>query len=343
MRLLVLANIVFLATLFSCSQKLSYDKLDDGVIVHVKGVQARQIRLEVISENIIHVQATPEDSFSTEKSLVVLPESKQPTNWKLIEHDKDVVVATPALHAMVSLLTGEVSFTDTLGNPILREKQGGGKYFESAKVEELSCYHVRQVFESPDDEAFYGLGGHQNGQMNYKGQDVELAQHNIVDVIPFLYSSKNYGILWDNYSISKFGDPRDYLPLNSLKLFAADGKEGGLTASYYAGEKVVKNNVEDKIDYEFLETPQVDSFPKNITKVVWEGSFTSEAEGQHKFLVYASSYFKVWVDDNLIMDKWRQNWNPWSNKFSVDVKKGEKHKLKIEWIPNGGYLAVKHL
>ncbi|HEY8938294.1 MAG TPA: hypothetical protein VIM65_23900, partial [Cyclobacteriaceae bacterium] len=165
----------------ACQENNEVIKTDDGVIVHVKGVQAKQIRLEVISENIIHVQATPEDSFSTEKSLVVLPESKQPTSWKLIEHDKDVVVATPALHAVVSLLTGEVSFTDTLGNPILREKQGGGKYFESAKAEELSCYHVRQVFESPDDEAFYGLGGHQNGQMNYKGQDVELAQHNIVD------------------------------------------------------------------------------------------------------------------------------------------------------------------
>ncbi len=346
MRLLVLANIIFLSTLLSCSHKPSYNKTDDGVIVHLKGEQAKQIKLEVISESIIHIQATPTDSFSTEKSLVVLPESKQPTSWKLIEHENDLVVATPALHATVSLLTGEVSFTDTLGNPILQEKQGGGKSFENTTVENLSCYHVRQVFESPDDEAFYGLGGHQNGQMNYKGQDVELAQHNIVDVIPFLYSSKNYGILWDNYSISKFGDPRDYLPLSSLKLFTVDDKEGGLTASYYVGEKVIKSTVENKIDYEFLETPQVDSFPKDVArngKVVWEGSFSSEAEGQHKFLIYASSYFKVWVDDKLIMDKWRQNWNPWSNKFGLEVKKGEKHKLKIEWIPDGGYLAVKHL
>jgi alpha-D-xyloside xylohydrolase len=45
----------------------------------------------------------------------------------------------------------------------------------------------------------------------------------------------------------------------------------------------------------------------------------------------------------LLIDKWRQNWNPWTNKIKVDVKAGERHNLKIEWIGEGGYLAVKHL
>ncbi len=107
------------------------------------------------------------------------------------------------------------------------------------------------------------------------------------------------------------------------------------------------SKVEDKIDYEYLETPQVDSFPKDVAakgKVVWEGSFSSDKEGAHKFLVYAAGYFKVWVDGKLLMDKWRQGWNPWTNKFTTDVKKGEKHSIKIEWTPDGGaYIAVKHL
>src|SRR5690606_25154517 len=96
--------------------------------------------------------------------------------------------------------TGEVSFTDLDGNTIAQERQGGGKSFEPIQLGGQQVYSIRQVFESPDDEAFFGLGGHQNGQMNYKGEDVELVQHNIVDVVPFLYSNKNYGILWDNYS-----------------------------------------------------------------------------------------------------------------------------------------------
>jgi alpha-D-xyloside xylohydrolase len=350
MRTLLLANIILFASLFSCTQKSSYDKLEDGVLIHLRsgGTQsAKLLKLQVISDNIIHVIASPTDSFSTVKSLIVLPGTNGSTAWKLKEEDDKVLLQTSSLRATVSLVTGEIAYSDTSGHVLLQEQEGGGKSFSEQTIYDKKSYQIRQVFNSSDDEAFYGLGGHQNGQVNYKGQDVELAQHNIVDVVPFLYSSKNYGILWDNYSIGKFGDPRDYEPLNSLALFSKEGKPGGLSAVYYVGQEIVKSTTEDKIDYEFLETPQVDNFPKDVArsgKVVWEGAFSSDVEGTHKFLVYASGYFKVWVDGTLIMDKWRQGWNPWTNKFQVNIVKNQKHSLKIEWTPDGGaYLAVKHL
>jgi alpha-D-xyloside xylohydrolase len=111
-------------------------------------------------------------------------------------------------------------------------------------------------------------------------------------------------------------------------------------------DNVVKTAIENQIEFEFLETPQVENFPKEVAqqgKVVWEGSFTSDKPGTHKFQVYASGYFKVWVDGKLIFDKWRQNWNPWTNKFTTDIKGGEKHSLKIEWISEGGYFSIRHL
>jgi alpha-D-xyloside xylohydrolase len=351
MKKALLTKIILLALVVgACSRKGDYEKNKDGIVVRLDntgGKEARLLKLEVITDKIIHVTAAPTDSFSTEKSLVVLPGAASTPAWSTEEADDAVTLVTSSLRARVSLLTGEVSFMDPAGNVILQEKQGGGKTFEPATVDASNTFHISQVFESPSDEAFYGLGGHQNGQMNYKGQDVELVQHNIVDVVPFLYSSKNYGILWDNYSISKFGDLRDYQPLNSLTLYTRDGKPGGLSADYYVRDKVVNSVTEDKIAYEFLETPQVDNFPKDVAregKVVWEGSFSSEVEGLHKFLIYASGYTKVWIDGELIMDKWRQGWNPWMDKFTADNKKGEKHTLKIEWTPDGGaYLAVKHL
>jgi alpha-D-xyloside xylohydrolase len=78
--------------------------------------------------------------------------------------------------------------------------------------------------------------------------------------------------------------------------------------------------------------------------VVWEGSLSSDVEGDHKFIVYSAGYVKVWLDDKLTIEKWRQNWNPWTNKFILKMKKGQKHKIKIEWKCDGSmYLAVKHL
>src|SRR5260221_477169 len=287
MRSSFISSLLLYLILGACTRP-TYEKLKEGIVVHLKGDQAKQVKLLVISDKIIHVMASPTDTFSTEESLVVLPSSKSIVESRTTEDKNKVTLSTKSLSASVSLTTGEVVFADSTGKQILAEKNGGGKYFEKTKVENNDFFNIQQVFESPDDEAFYGLGGHQNGQVNYKGQDVELAQHNIVDVIPFLYSSKNYGILWENYSISKFGDPRDYQSLASLKTFSADGKEGGLTATYYVEDKVVNKKLEKSIDMEYLETQAVDSFPKAVSwkgKDLWEGSVASEAEGDHKFLV----------------------------------------------------------
>jgi hypothetical protein len=78
------------------------------------------------------------------------------------------------------------------------------------------------------------LGQHQNAQMNYKGDDVELWQYNTVAVVPFMYSNKNYGLLWDNYSRSRFGDMRDYEPLSTLKLYDAAGNEGSAQRNLFS-------------------------------------------------------------------------------------------------------------
>ncbi len=335
-----------LALLGGCQSKPTYQKTNDGVLVHVAAKGVDRLRLQVVDDDIIRVVAIPEgsnDSISN-ASMMVVPYSPS-TPFEVVETASGIDVKTTQLIASVSFPDGHVTFKDTTGQVILAESQQG-RSLEPFALEGTQAYHVRQVFESPDDEAFYGLGGHQNGQINYKGEDVEMAQHNIVDVVPFLYSNKNYGILWDNYSISKFGDPRDYQPLSSLKLYSRDGREGGLTADYYVEDKVVLSKLQNDIAVEFLETPAYDTFPTDVSrkgKVIWEGSIESDHAGAHKFLVYASNYFKVWIDGKLILDKWRQNWNPWTNKFNVDMKAGEKHSIKIEWMPDGGYMAVKHL
>lgn len=339
---LVFATLVALT--MSCA-KPSFDKFADGVVVHLPAEnQTKHVQLRVVNDNIIQVVATPVDTFSTRKSLMIVPDLRTSANWQVDETSEFVNLQTSQLQVLVSKITGEVRFTDADGNVYLQEKQGGGKTFG---VAEVPGYSIQQVFESASDEAFYGLGAHQNGQMNYKGEDVELAQHNIVDVVPFIYSSNKYGLLWDNYSITKFGDPRNYESISTLQLFDREGNPGGLTANYYVGNKIIKTERENNIEYEFLETPQVENFPKDVSrngKIIWEGTFATDEEGLHKFQTYSSGYLKVWIDGVLMIDKWRQNWNPWTNKFKVPCKKGEKHTIKIEWIPNdAGYFSIKHL
>jgi alpha-D-xyloside xylohydrolase len=85
--------------------------------------------------------------------------------------------------------------------------------------------------------------------------------------------------------------------------------------------------------------------PPNILPnqaVTWEGTVESPLAGQHKFQLYGSSYFKVFVDDQLVLDRWRQNWAAWYQNFTVDMQAGKPVKIRIEWIPQDGYIALLH-
>ena len=140
-----------------------YEKTENGVIVKVqqKGdTGARLVRLQVMGEKLIHVSATPDKKFADPQSLIIVPRAEQ-TPFTVAQQGDTVTVSTDEVRASVLASTGEVWFTDEDGNLILQENKGGGKTFTPIEVEGTRGYTVRQVFESPDDEAFYGLGQHQ--------------------------------------------------------------------------------------------------------------------------------------------------------------------------------------
>lgn len=339
----------FLFTLISCG--VSWEKTADGVIVNLNskgGEKTKHVRLQVITPEIVRVSATP-GVFSEEESLVA---QKLPavTGWDAVEADGQVVLETPSLKAYVSLKTGEVRFADTEGNTILKEDSGGGKSFRAIDIDGTPGYEIRQVFESPAGEAFYGLGQHQADEFNYKGKNEILFQYNTKVAIPFLVSNMNYGIYWDNYSVTRFGDPRDYGQLSQFKLYNKKGEEGGLTATYLAGsgpDSVFTERTESKIDYENLETISrfPENFPFNNSTVIWEGDLQAKASGVHRFLLYYAGYTKVWIDGKLMADRWRTAWNPSVAKFNVNMEAGKHHHIKIEWQPDGGvsYIGLKAL
>ena len=330
------------------------EEIKYGVIIYpdinLSG-NTRAIRLQVITDKIIRVTASPNLKFPEVQSLITVYDFMS-KNYTLIKKSDRVILKTPSVTASVLLSTGAVSFTDKSGNPILMERQNNGRSFTPAVFEGQSSYGISQIFETTADDAYYGLGQHQSNQFNYKGQQVFMFQNNTEVAIPFLVSSKNYGILWDNYSITKVGDAREYMPLSKLKLYSKEGDFGWLTASYLNDkskpDSIAFTKAESEIDY-----PYVEDTKKNLPKefkpqrgqITWEGSFASETDGIYKFKVLYGGYAKVWVDGKLLVDKWRQSWNPGCVMLDLDLVKNKKYPLKIEWAPDGGesYFSVKWL
>jgi alpha-D-xyloside xylohydrolase len=350
----IVGTCILLSVLFSACNKASFEKTSDGALVQLKQsspLATKQVRLQVITDDIIRVTATPDTQFPAKESLVTVYNETQTTGWNIEEKDSRIVLQTATTRAIVSLVTGEVSFTDLEGNVLLAENKGGGKSFEPIEVEGKKSYSLRQLFESPDDEAFYGLGQHQSDEFNYKGKNEILYQYNTKVSNPFIVSTKNYGILWDNYSLTKFGDPRDYAPLNQFKLYDKNGQPDGLTATYRKNgdpNTVFVERTESTIDYENLETiknfPQ--GFPFYNSEIVWEGEIEPEESGLYHFILYYAGYTKLYVDNELVVpERWRTAWNPNSYKFALHLESAKKHKLKIEWKPDGGvsYIGLKAL
>jgi alpha-D-xyloside xylohydrolase len=320
----------------------SYQHLPDGVAIHPDKGPARMVRLQVMQGGAIHVFASPQSGAAAAASLAVVARPAR-AGFRLTARAGQVALSTERLTAEASLVTGAVRFRDRAGRPILVEQ---GRAFEPVKVEGRDYYAVRQQFNPGTDEGFFGLGQRQNGQMNYNGEDVELAQHNMDVAIPFVVSTRNYGVLWDNTSITRFGDPKAYGPISrDLKVVDADGREGGLTARYYVGGQLKLTRTEPGIDYPYIK--DLEAWPAGLKgardqKVVWEGRIEARTGGVHKFRLYVSSYARLWIDGKLVSDSWRQNWNPWHRNFELPMQVGQAHQLKLEWEPNDGYIALLH-
>ena len=203
---------LFLIFSLAASSQKVWEKTSSGVLIHPKSISqngAKTINLQVISDRIIRVIATPGNQVSTAKSLCVVDNAAVPTTFNVVEQNDSLILSTAKLKAKVSETSGAVVFYDENNHKILQERKNG-QSFKPITVEGTSGYSFSQVFESPDDEAFYGLGQHQSDEFNYKGRNEILYQYNTKVSVPFVVSNKNYGLLWDNYSVTKFGDPRDY-------------------------------------------------------------------------------------------------------------------------------------
>ncbi|MDP4265376.1 MAG: glycoside hydrolase family 31 protein [Bacteroidota bacterium] len=331
----------------------AYIRTEDGVILYpdedLSG-NTRALKIQVVADNIIRVIACPGKEITGTKSLITTYSAGSIPQWDLIPLDSQkITIKTKLLTVHADLGTGTLSFFDSKGNPILREKKMG-RTIEPAVYEGKRSYKITQTFETTADDAYYGLGQHQDGLLNYKGYQVSLFQNNTEVAVPFLVSRKNYGILWDNYSLTKAGDTRDYKPLSALKLFSKDGRPGWLTASYSNDKnkpgEIFLERPESEIKYEYINDSKLnlpaDFKPQNGV-VTWEGSIASDLNGEHKLRFTYGGYIKVWLNGKLVLDRWRQSWNPCSAILNFNFEQAKKYPVKIEWIPNGSesYASLK--
>lgn len=370
--------LILVSALLTTGMSMAAEVQTSGNFVTIRpdGGQAKVIRLEVMNDNIIRVRATSAEALPEKPaSLMIVPQTAPAKgSYRVSDEGETVVVKARNVKAVVSKATGQLSFFDAEGRQLLSEASDGKQFWPftvperelgmktgySVPEEQKHGLTWQMKFDSPDDEAFYGLGQHQSEEFNMKGKNEDLFQYNTKVSVPFVLSNKNYGLLWDSYSFCRFGNPNDYLQLNrAFKLYDRQGREGHLTGTYIdrMGKKLVRD--EDSIYYEYgtpakseiaLKTDNggIKNLPQGFqlagANVTYEGFIEPECCGKcagktqlYQFILYYAGYIKVYIDGReVVPERWRTAWNPNAYKFSCELQKGRKAQLRIEWQPDGG-------
>lgn len=175
------------------------------------------------------------------------------------ETPKTLKLSTNAISVIFNKKNGALSFTDKTGKVFLSEKEGS-RLLKPNTVEGQACYIAAQSFNSPADESLFGLGQFQDGHFNLRNVSRKLTQVNSQIAIPFLYSSKGYGLLWHQYGLTEFNPADQFVTLQ--KQDTTSGDKGQIEVTTTSGTQRVSRQ-----------------------QAVYNGSFTVDKEGDYTIML----------------------------------------------------------
>lgn len=269
----------------------SYTKYPTGIEFSVNGLKKR---VTFFNENIVRVTVAKEDCNFNDSSLIVIA---QPNSVRFeIKNNNLFQLVSEKLVLEIDKTSGKVTFANSQGDILLSEHGSIAPLIQDTIIESYNQFKIKQAFQLTAKEGIYGLGQYQTGYMNYRNKDVLMVQSNVDAVVPFLLSTNNYGILWDNYSHTKFHDGNDGTWFESKVADQID---------YYF---VLGNSMDDAIAKYRQLTGVAPMFPKKMYGF-WQSkerysSFTELSEVVDK---YRENHIPL---DNIVQD-----WKYWGNDF----------------------------
>jgi alpha-D-xyloside xylohydrolase len=252
------------------------------------------LKLQVCSDSVIHVLYSPTATFPKRADYVVIKESWPATQFTLQSTDDAVALSTSLLKVTVTRKDGAITYAELNGGSLVQE---ASRKLTPGKVNGEDTYRAEsQVSIYGSHEGIYGLGQHQAGVWNYRGESVDISQENSNISVPLMLSSKGYGIFWNNTSRSRFNNR-------------------------FANILYISSEVADVIDYYFLYGPDFDKIIagyRDLTGQVpmfgkWAYGFwqcKNRYKSQDEILGVARRYRELHIPvDNIVQD-----WFWWNRK-----------------------------
>jgi alpha-D-xyloside xylohydrolase len=277
-------------------------------------------RIEAVTPTILHVTVTPKGA-PHHPSITLVDQPTTQVRTQVTRTPSTITLATTRLKAHIDIATGAVSFTDAKTNQAILAEAGHAITPITVLGEHTT--NIQQQWQPNLDESLYGLGQQQLGILDLKGYDLDLWQHNTNVVVPFLVSSRGYGIFWNNTSFTRFGDIRPFVPIPAYTLLDKDGVPGGLTLTY-PGTGIPPTRTPD-LNMTFHPVPGNERAPV----MEWNGSILAPETGDYQLRANFNGGFKVWLDGKLVIDHWLQTWLTADSQIKLPLTAGHRYSIRM--------------
>ena len=263
----------------------------DGVIF---SMATGTLKLQVCSDSIIHVLYSPTTAFPKRADFVVIKDNWPSVKWNMQATDDAVTVSTAMLKITVTRKDGAINYAEADGNSLMQE---ASRKMTPEKVNGEDTYHAESfVSIYGSHEGLYGLGQHQAGVWNYRGESVDIVQDNSNISVPLMLSSKGYGIFWNNTSRSRFNNR-------------------------FANYLYISSEVSDVLDYYFLYGPDFDKIIAGYRELTgqvpmfgkWAYGFW-QCKNRYKSQDEILGVAKKYRDLHIPVDDIVQDWFWWNRK-----------------------------
>lgn len=252
------------------------------------------LKIQVCSDSVIRVLYSPTATFPQRTDYVVIKQKWPAAKWSMQSTDEAVILSTSLLKLTVTRKDGAIAYAEAGGTPLVQE---ASRHLTPEKVNGEDAYRAESFLSIyGSHEGLYGLGQHQAGVWNYRGESVDISQDNTNISVPLMLSSKGYGIFWNSMARSRFNNRfPNYLYISS--------------------------EVAEVIDYYFLYGPEFDKIIGSYRELTGEAPmFGKWAYGfwqcknryrsQEEILGIAKKYRDLHIPvDNIVQD-----WFWWNRK-----------------------------
>jgi alpha-D-xyloside xylohydrolase len=280
------------------------------------------IALEPRTHRTVRIRCTRDAALSQKPSLIVTPAvaGAPAVAFDVVERPTDIVFSTSGLSIEIDRRTTAFTYRDASGALLTSEPVRGGKtldpvevlvsvFDDSTTVEgratpdgvrvdalnvrqvvDRHAYHTKLEFEWADGEALYGLGSHEEGMFNLRGQHQYLYQQNMKAAIPVILSSRGYGVVVDCTSAMTFHDD--------------------------AFGSYLWSDVDEELDYSFIVGPEFDTIVAEIRELTgrapmlprWAFGYIQSKEhyaSQDELLEVAREYRRRGVPLDCVVLDWK--------------------------------------